>query len=905
MSWRSSRRRSCGGLQYIPSFEETVVVGMNYIEDYVTATEDRFNPERVQDLVKGIPPDASSIGLDVKAYFIPEDFQTRLQAWEGRCLPDGKRLTRGILEKLKGNLVHHIRRHAGGFAKGEVWPTWPGEDSLGLDRRLKEEKSPARRRARSRSHSLSRAMKEHDSEQHERRGDGQTPLRSAESEAEEVSEAGTFICTFEAARDSGQTLDESIGTLKIVYEIEEDGLIQKLKGFLRSAKSDEGHIRNHCLSILKHLTSPGPRDALPAHPPDVHEATSPRRQTSDFVSLGGRSLFQDSQECSLIKPAQPQGRGNPLLDNDGVVNQLFGSANLGDSRAGGGPGESDTDNISARVVHALEGLRKATEGDKKGNPGTRSSIGSEESLDMYLARGCNTLTVEVCPDVTGKELFDALKRACGHAKAKLQQIEWPCLVTNGIAYGLAALQHGGKDHTNLPNWTLSVAQAVTAKPRDFDAYEIPKDDKLETKPRHPTHFATWLKQAKNEITMVGSVMGLEHKQERIAALEQIEKAHEKDSDVWPESYCYSLWDSGRSSRPLGLRSSEKAEGDFVEYSTLTTPGRRTSSSSPWLLVVVSGSHARSTWHTLRATTSRYVFRDKLELWRGSSMANFTTKGKLLRLVRSRVRTRPNNPVVDWLELLMMGNSASPRRRTRRRRRRGMRRRPTQLGNASVLAKQQTQWNMGPGPKRASLFAGMQRVTWDAPEERNVPTTTAPSHRPKASIGQCWLSWLGEVVSEAGPSSNLDKLMVGLHNFELRPSPRTTRRSRRAWDKSKVGYRPMSMKECSIRSSKMSSENLLGAPMNPGWKMSAVVEEAEFGIRESSTPTPWSAWRSLRTWSRRASSRAWRSGHITCSLMSGAGSSIRSWTAPALESKKHCLRPPRRGVENSPKKQKGL
>ena len=104
--------------------------------------------------------------------------------------------------------------------------------------------------------------------------------------------------------------------------------------------------------------------------------------------------------------------------------------------------------------------------------------------------------------------------------------------------------------------------------------------------------------------------------------------------------------SGRSSRLLGLRSSEKAEGDFVEYSTLTIPGRRTSSSSPWLPVVVSGSHARSTWHTLRATTSRYVFRDKLELWRGSSMASFITKGKPLRLERSRVRTRSNNPVVD-------------------------------------------------------------------------------------------------------------------------------------------------------------------------------------------------------------------------------------------------------------------
>ena len=161
---------------------------------------------------------------------------------------------------------------------------------------------------------------------------------------------------------------------------------------------------------------------------------------------------------------------------------------------------------------------------------------------MYLARGCNTLKVEVLPDATGKELFDGLKRACGHSKALLQGIGWPCLITNGIAYGLAALSHGGRDHTTLPSWSLSVAQAVTAKPRDFDSYEMPKDDKVEPKPRHPTHFATWVKQAKNEIAMIGSVMGLEHKVDRLRALDQLEKAHEADPEAWPESYCFSLWE---------------------------------------------------------------------------------------------------------------------------------------------------------------------------------------------------------------------------------------------------------------------------------------------------------------------------------------------------------------------------
>lgn len=109
---------------------------------------------------------------------------------------------------------------------------------------------------------------------------------------------------------------------------------------------------------------------------------------------------------------------------------------------------------------------------------SRSAIGAEEALDVYLARGCNTLQVEVCLDGTGKELFDGLKRVCGHSKALVQSIEWPCLVTNAIAYGIAAMAHGGKDHLATAPRSLGVAHAVTATPRDFDNYDMPKDDKI-------------------------------------------------------------------------------------------------------------------------------------------------------------------------------------------------------------------------------------------------------------------------------------------------------------------------------------------------------------------------------------------------------------------------------------------
>ena len=59
-----------------------------------------------------------------------------------------------------------------------------------------------------------------------------------------------------------------------------------------------------------------------------------------------------------------------------------------------------------RILHALDGLRKATKGDKLAAKGTtRAAVGRGVELDVYLARGCDTLTTEVCPGLLGRELF--------------------------------------------------------------------------------------------------------------------------------------------------------------------------------------------------------------------------------------------------------------------------------------------------------------------------------------------------------------------------------------------------------------------------------------------------------------------------------------------------------------------
>ena len=170
-------------------------------------------------------------------------------------------------------------------------------------------------------------------------------------------------------------------------------------------------------------------------------------------------------------------------------NPLTGSGSAGDvyeeinrtmgypySERVGAPPDVLTDAMP-QLIHAMDGIRKATEGDKKGQKGTKSSLGKEEELDFYLATGCGTLTCEVVEGTQGKEAFEGLKRGCANNKARMRQIKWPCLVSNRIAHGLAALALGQGPYD------MSVNDCVIAKAEQLENYTQPAEDKLEPKQR--------------------------------------------------------------------------------------------------------------------------------------------------------------------------------------------------------------------------------------------------------------------------------------------------------------------------------------------------------------------------------------------------------------------------------------
>ena len=205
------------------------------------------------------------------------------------------------------------------------------------------------------------------------------------------------------------------------------------------------------------------------------------------------------------------------------------SATVGASETG-----AISSDIADKLVHAIEGVRKAQEGDKVATKGTLAAVSHEAKIDVYLTRGCDELEVELCPTLTDKELFHGIKRACEHAKQRLQTIRFPCLVTNSIAYGIADLAWGGKGEKDLHPWVLGAANFVTARAEHFDQYKAPGENKIGPRPRDPTHQKTWEKQARNGIEVWCAAYGKEHGDERRQCLDALVEANETDPDECPD-----------------------------------------------------------------------------------------------------------------------------------------------------------------------------------------------------------------------------------------------------------------------------------------------------------------------------------------------------------------------------------
>ena len=234
-----------------------------------------------------------------------------------------------------------MRRHAQCYVKGEEWPTYPAEAELGLDRRTKEKQSevpsggPAARRSRSRSHSLGRIMRD---------------LEDVEVTENDQHEIEGMIETYEVARESGQSVEDSAATVAVVYELDENEVATRLKRYVKNHSKEKGHPRmGPCLEMLQQLRRRSAevgerteriRQAVSEENPAPVESTkpAPRLAFTPPPGLGARP----SASGPAIRSLEGDGARNPLLEANGLVNQLFGgSARTVEDLSGTAPYEQE------------------------------------------------------------------------------------------------------------------------------------------------------------------------------------------------------------------------------------------------------------------------------------------------------------------------------------------------------------------------------------------------------------------------------------------------------------------------------------------------------------------------------------------------------------------------------------
>ena len=186
-----------------------------------------------------------------------------------------------------------------------------------------------------------------------------------------------------------------------------------------------------------------------------------------------------------------------------------------------------------RIIHAIDGIRRSQEAEKTGTKGTLSSTQEGEKLDVFLARGCGELTVELCQGVYGKELFHSIKRA----EHSLILMKWPVYITNRLALSIAGLWWGGKE-----SHTLLASDCATVRTDQLETWTPPSDHKMEAHPRPPASFLVWLRYAENQVRVFGAAYGIEHMSERLALLKARHEAHDEDEHAYPVQYCVDLFE---------------------------------------------------------------------------------------------------------------------------------------------------------------------------------------------------------------------------------------------------------------------------------------------------------------------------------------------------------------------------
>jgi len=558
----------------------------------------------LEELLHHAPAGAQEMGIAVVGTALPELVWEKLRIWQGRPIGGKLRSLRSWqwnLIRIRGSTIINWHPSGAASATGDL-PSGEKEEleatTEGLNthwKRLDKSASPRAPSKGSRRDSSSGTSQRQPSPRGGRRGKPASEEGGApDSETEDPTQGEAMLSVYLEAAGHGSDDADAVQCVASGFDEEVSVVLSRLSRYAThladnaTEDSEKEAYQAHALRWKQRLTELQAAELAAA--PAARSLAAAGLLRLEARSPAPRSEPGDGQTAAppatapLAPPAErPPGLGSPsgmrftaVAAAPGTLPSVTGAASLFANRgsyASTGlvsfPGLPDrqcavganedppmvqactramqqhqeqTAEAHQQLLYVIqEGLR-GRDDDKVAQLGTLAAIHRGEELDVYLTRGCDTTSVEICAGLTGRELFHGMRRACEHSKHLMLAVKCPTTISNRIAWGTAALAWGGKDHLELPSWSLSVADFPLCRGEDFDNYSMPADVKLEPRPRHPVVFSQWYRQAENAITLWCLLYGREHGRERYAALESLRRSHEHDEDEYPARYVYAIWE---------------------------------------------------------------------------------------------------------------------------------------------------------------------------------------------------------------------------------------------------------------------------------------------------------------------------------------------------------------------------
>ena len=209
--------------------------------------------------------------------------------------------------------------------------------------------------------------------------------------------------SFRDARTQWATISEAIALVARAYNIGPETVQLSVLGALEGQRADPAN--DPFAWPEAHSNALGVQATPPPLPLGLTQEGSlvqaqAMQSENQFLTQGGGPRTIVTQlfptPGSETRPSLVSAAAGTLATNPTAFGLGQGLVRKAGASFGEQLGPSTSALATDRIIHAIDGLRKAQDEDKTGTKGQVSSIKEGERLDVFLARGCGQLSVELC-----------------------------------------------------------------------------------------------------------------------------------------------------------------------------------------------------------------------------------------------------------------------------------------------------------------------------------------------------------------------------------------------------------------------------------------------------------------------------------------------------------------------------